>query len=54
MSEAANAARALEEQGRERSEVVAFFRLPGEAGTTPAGAGTLASARRVAHRHATA
>ncbi|MCO4861890.1 methyl-accepting chemotaxis protein [Cupriavidus sp. WGlv3] len=30
VSEAANASRALEEQGRELSEVVAFFRLPGE------------------------
>ncbi|SPD66867.1 Chemotaxis protein (plasmid) [Cupriavidus taiwanensis] len=32
VSEAANASRALEEQGRELSEVVAFFRLPGEGG----------------------
>ncbi|SOY71021.1 methyl-accepting chemotaxis protein [Cupriavidus taiwanensis] len=52
VSEAANASRALEEQGRELSEVVAFFRLPGEAGA--AGAGTLAAPRRAAHKLATA
>ncbi|MBB3015773.1 methyl-accepting chemotaxis protein [Cupriavidus alkaliphilus] len=54
VSEAANASRALEEQGRELSEVVAFFRLPGEAGTMAAGAGTLAAPRRTAHRLASA
>ncbi|MBB3009656.1 methyl-accepting chemotaxis protein [Cupriavidus alkaliphilus] len=54
VSEAANASRALEEQGRELSEVVAFFRLPGEAGTMAVGAGTLAAPRRTAHRLASA
>ncbi|RAS09325.1 methyl-accepting chemotaxis protein [Cupriavidus alkaliphilus] len=54
VSEAANASRALEEQGRELSEVVAFFRLPGEAGTVAAGAGTLAAPRRTTHRLASA
>ncbi|MDQ0140414.1 methyl-accepting chemotaxis protein [Cupriavidus necator] len=54
VSEAANASRALEEQGRELSEVVAFFRLPGEAGTMPSAAGTPAAPRRASHRLATA
>ncbi|WP_427307351.1 methyl-accepting chemotaxis protein [Cupriavidus sp. H39] len=54
VSEAANASRALEEQGRELSEVVAFFRLPGEAAGLQPGAGTLPAPRRAAHRLATA
>ncbi|SOY60045.1 METHYL-ACCEPTING CHEMOTAXIS TRANSDUCER TRANSMEMBRANE PROTEIN [Cupriavidus taiwanensis] len=54
VSEAANASRALEEQGRELSEVVAFFRLPGEAGTMPAVAATLAAPRRAAPKLAAA
>jgi methyl-accepting chemotaxis protein-1 (serine sensor receptor) len=54
VSEAASASRALEEQGRELSEVVAFFRLPGEAGASQPGAGTLATQRRATHGLATA
>ncbi|MGY2487226.1 methyl-accepting chemotaxis protein [Cupriavidus sp. CP313] len=54
VNEAANASRALEEQGRELSEVVAFFRLPGEGGASHLGADTLATQRRAAHRLAAA
>ncbi|EYS97352.1 chemotaxis protein [Cupriavidus sp. SK-4] len=54
VNEAANASRALEEQGRELTEVVAFFRLPGEGGASHRGADTLATQRRAAHRLAAA
>ncbi|WP_316154790.1 methyl-accepting chemotaxis protein [Cupriavidus sp. BIC8F] len=54
VNEAANASRALEEQGRELTEVVAFFRLPGEGGASHLGAGTLATQRRAAHSLAAA
>ncbi|QUN26459.1 HAMP domain-containing protein [Cupriavidus sp. KK10] len=54
VNEAANASRALEEQGRELTEVVAFFRLPGEGGASHLGADTLATQRRAAHRLAAA
>ncbi|WP_432261981.1 methyl-accepting chemotaxis protein [Cupriavidus sp. TMH.W2] len=54
VSEAADASRALEEQGRELSEVVAFFRLPGEGGGSHLAAGTPGTQRRTAHRLAAA
>ncbi|MDK3022202.1 methyl-accepting chemotaxis protein [Cupriavidus taiwanensis] len=54
VSEAANASRALEEQGRELSEVVAFFRLPGEAAAMSSGTGAQAAPRRAAHQLAAA
>ncbi|UIF89810.1 methyl-accepting chemotaxis protein [Cupriavidus sp. UYPR2.512] len=50
VSEAANASRALEEQGRELSEVVAFFRLPGENGVSHLAADAQGIQRRAAHR----
>ncbi|NSX13012.1 HAMP domain-containing protein [Cupriavidus taiwanensis] len=54
VSEAANASRALEEQGRELSEVVAFFRLPGEAAAMSSGTGAQAAPRHAAHQLAAA
>ncbi|QRQ84146.1 methyl-accepting chemotaxis protein [Cupriavidus oxalaticus] len=51
VNEAAMASRALEEQGRELSEVVAFFRLPGEGGGRVGAPGL---ARRVVGAMATA
>ncbi len=50
VSEAANASRALEEQGRELSEVVAFFRLPGENGVSHLAADAQGIPRLAAHR----
>ncbi|MBP0621484.1 methyl-accepting chemotaxis protein [Cupriavidus consociatus] len=53
VNEAAMASRALEEQGRELNEVVAFFRLPGEGGGRAVSGGAVA-ARRQAGALATA